>query len=241
MSGFSGTLQGDYSNISAGGGGSNVNVWSGQGSGAFDLGWSGLKIQGDGGYTNYSVSGESINDWNIDGALIWQGMQGRLGATVGYNDLSVSGTSLHDTNYGGFGEWYAGHMFTVGVKGGGENISAGGTSLDADYVGGEAVFYVTPDVALNGDIDYLSISKISANVTSYGAMAEWLVSESTPISVYGGYTYSQLSSGGEHASTWTIGVKWYCNGNGASTLVDRQRSGNASWGVASPSIIDAIL
>jgi len=31
-------------------------------------------------------------------------------------------------------------------------------------------------------------------------------------------------------STWTVGLKFYLNGNGASTLVDRQRTGNENWG-----------
>lgn len=240
MTNFSGTLQGDYSNLTAGSGGGSANIWSGQGSGAFDLGWSGLKVQADGGYSSLEVSsGPTLNDWNIDGALIWQGMQGRLGATVGYNSISFSGETIDQTNYGGFGEWYAGHMFTVGIKGGGENLTASGTHLNADTFGAEGVFYVMPDLALNADFDYLSIDH--ENVSEYGAKAEWLVSETTPISIYGGYTYTDLSSGGGHLSTWMIGAKFYFNGNGASTLVDRQRSGNASWGTSTPSIIDAIL
>ena len=155
---------------------------------------------------------------------------GRIGGTVGYNGLSGSGAGTFNvTNYGGFAEWYAAPMFTVGVKGGGATASAGGFgSGSATYVGGEAVVYALPDLALNADIDYLSIS--GGNLTSYGGTAEWLVSEHVPVSVYGGYTYSEFSGGGGHLSTWMVGLKFYLNGNGASTLADRQRTGNANWG-----------
>ncbi len=233
--GFSGTLQGQYSNINAniGGGSGNANSWGGAGSGAFDTGWGGLKLQVDGGYQGVSLSGSgAIDDWNVDGAAFWQGHQGRIGGTVGYNGISGSGLSGNATNYGGFAEWYAAPMFTVGVKGGGASLSGGfggfSASTTATYVGGEAVFYVMPNLALNANIDYLSIS--GGNLTSYGGTAEWLVSESTPISVYGGYTYSDLSNGAGHVSTWMVGLKFYCNGNGAATLADRQRTGNANWG-----------
>jgi len=41
-------------------------------------------------------------------------------------------------------------------------------------------------------------------------------------------------------STWTVGLKFYLNGNGASTLVDRQRTGNANWGTET-NLIDAVF
>jgi hypothetical protein len=232
-SAFSGTLQGQYSNISAGSGGGSANVWGGEGSGAFDLGWSGLKVQVDGGYQGVSFSGSgSVDDWNVDGAFYWQGHQGRIGGTVGYNGFSGSGAGTFNvTNYGGFAEWYAAPMFTVGVKGGGASASDGGFgSGTATYVGGEAVFYAFPNLALNGNVDYFSAGNAGGNITSYGGTAEWLFSESVPVSVYGGYTYSDFSGGGGHLSTWTVGLKFYLNGNGASTLADRQRTGNANWG-----------
>jgi len=125
--GFSGTLQGQYSNISAGSGGGNANEWGGQGSGAFGTGWGGLKLQVDGGYQGVTVSGNgSIDDWNVDGAAFWQSGWGRLGGTVGYNGISGSGSNINITNYGGFAEWYAAPMFTVGVKGGGASANDGG-------------------------------------------------------------------------------------------------------------------
>ena len=129
-------------------------------------------------------------------------------------------------------------MFTLGAKGGGATASGGGFTGTADYFGGEAVFYVVPDLALNADVDYLSVGS-GENLSNYGGTVEWLVSESTPISVYGNYTYTELSSGGGHLTTWLVGVKFYLNNNGASTLVDRQRSGNANWGTET-NLIDTV-
>jgi hypothetical protein len=242
-SGFSGTLQGQYSNISAGSGGGSANTWGGSGSGAFDLGWSGLKLQVDGGYQGISSSGGgSVDDWNVDGAFFWQGHQGRIGGTVGYNGFNGGGIgNVNITNYGGFAEWYAAPMFTVGVKGGGASAnSGGGGNGTATYVGGEAVFYAMPNLALNANIDYFSEGGGNGNITSYGGTAEWLVSDHVPVSVYGGYTYSQLPSGGGHLSTWLVGLKFYLNGNGATTLVDRQRTGNANWGTQT-NLINAVF
>jgi hypothetical protein len=237
--GFSATVQGDYSNISAGSGGGSANSWGGAASGAFDL-WSGLKLQVDGGYQGINVScGSNIDDWNVNGALFWQSGWGRLGATGGYNGFSGIG-NINITTYGGFAEWYAAPMFTVGVKGGGASANSGGFgSGSADYVGGEAVFYAMPNLALNANIDYFSAGH-SENITNYGGTVEWLVSEHVPVSVYGGYTYSDISGSSTHLSTWTVGLKFYLNGNGASTLVDRQRTGNANWG-AETNLIDAVF
>jgi hypothetical protein len=240
--GFSGTLQGQYSNISAGSGGGSANSWGGQGSGAFGTGWGGLKLQVDGGYQGVSVSsGPTVTDWNIDGAAYWQSGWGRLGGVVGYNGFSDSGATFNITNYGGFAEWYAAPMFTVGVKGGGLSANNGAFgSGTATYVGGEAVFYALPDLALNANIDYLSAGSGNGNITDYSGTAEWLVSESTPISVYGGYTYTDYSQGGTHLSTWTVGLKFYLNGNGAATLADRQRTGNANWGTET-NLVNAVF
>jgi hypothetical protein len=224
---FSGTLQGDYAHVDVSNNGGSGNEWGGAGSARFSLGTWGLNAQVDGGYHQLSANGSNatLDDWDVDGSLFWLGSMGRAGASVGYNGLNISngGGNANLTNYGAFGEWYAAPSFTLGVKGGGASLSNNGGT--ADYVGGEAVWYVMPDVDVNGTIDYVSLSGL--HLTNYSANAEWLVSESTPIAIYGGYTRSELSGGG--ANTWLIGVKFYTNSNGSSTLVDRQRSGNVDW------------
>jgi hypothetical protein len=227
---FNGTLQGDYSNLSADHGGGSANNWGGSGTGEFGLGMGGLSAQVDTGYHEDSSSGggASINDWNVDGSLFWLGSMGRVGAAVGYQDLSGDGLSGHLTNYGGFAEWYANHWLTVSVKGGGLDASISGFNTNGSYIGGQALVYPMHDLSIAGTVDYLSIS--SGHFTNYGVNAEWLVSESTPISVFGGYTRTEISSGGSTGiNVFMIGLKFYCNGNGAATLEDRQRSGTVGW------------
>jgi len=222
-SNFSGTIDGEYANLSANGGGGHANSWGGNGSGVFDTGWSNLALQGDIGYHNLSASGTNVNLFDIAATPFLRMDHGRLGVTVGYTDAQNHG-STDITNYGGFGEWFAGHAFTVGVKGGGFNANHG---LNGAYVGAQLTGYVMPDFSLAGSVDYTSFSH-SGHETDYNATAEYLISETTPISVFGGYTYSEFS-GSSQFNTWMIGLKFYCNGTGASTLVDRQRAGNVGW------------
>jgi hypothetical protein len=83
-----------------------------------------------------------------------------------------------------------------------------------------------PNLAIQGNIDYQTLSDSDVNVTNYGIGAEFLVSENVPISIFGGYTRSEIDAFGDSGSadTWMIGVRIYTNGNG-STLVDRHRNG----------------
>ncbi len=221
----SGTIQGDYGHVDVSNAGGSADEWGGAGSARFSLGTWGLNAQVDGGYHQLSANGGgTVDDWDINGSLFWLGSMGRVGGAVGYNGIRISnGGSGNLTNYGAFGEWYAAPMFTVGVKGGGASLSNGGGT--AGYFGGEAVWYVIPDLDVNGTIDYVSFT--GAHLTNYSANAEWLVSESTPVSIYGGYTRTEVPGGS--ANTWMIGLKLYMNGNGSSTLVDRQRTGNVDW------------
>ena len=224
---FSGTLDGEYAYVGVDNNGGSGNVWGGNASGRISLGPWGLNAQIDGGYHSLSATngGPSLNNWDANGTLFWLGSEGRVGASVGYNDLSTSGFDGHIVNYGGFAEWYGTSSITVGIKGGGVNASNGGGS--GDYVGGELVWYVIPDLNANATVDYLTFG--GGHLTNYSGEAEWLVSEDVPVSVFGGYTRTE-ASGGIGANTWLVGLKLYTNSNGASTLVDRQRTGNADWG-----------
>jgi len=224
---FSGVLSGDYAHIDASGGGGSANSWGINGSGAFGLGDSGLAGEVDGGYARLSGGGVDANDWTIDGSVFWRATQGRIGAVVGYNssDIGGSGGTFHATNYGAFGEWYAGHSFTVGVKGGGFN---GSSSVKGDYLGAAVTAYAMPDLAFQGSYNYLHVNHIG-NENDWSIQGEWLVSEQTPVSIFAGYENSDFSGTG-HVNTWFIGVKLYTNPNGPAPLVDRQRNGAATWG-----------
>jgi hypothetical protein len=226
--GFAGTLSGSYSswNFSGSGGGSS-NLWSADGQAAFGLGMQDIGAEIDGGYHNLSASGGggSVDIWNIGGDLFWApGQQGRLGATVQYESLNGGGPNAHLTQYGAFGEFYASNMLTLGLNGGGWTGGSGtfGSSSSGGYVGGGATGYIMPNLALTGAINYFSGS--GAHLTGYSAMGEYLVSDELPVSIYGGYTYTDISGISGHVNEWLIGVKFYTNGNG-STLVEKHRNG----------------
>jgi len=216
---FSGTLSGDYANISASAG-SSANSWGGNGQGTFGLG-SNWSVELDAGYHNLSASGSSIDNWTVAGDAFWTGMSGRLGAQVGYGSTNGGFGTLHATNYGVVGEWWANPNLTVSGKFGGFNATGG---TNGYYGGGAVTGYIHSNFALSGGIDYTHISHLG-NDTDYTVQGEWLVSQTTPISVFGGYTYSQIS-GFSHLNTWFVGLRLYCDGPGAGTLVDRQHQGS---------------
>lgn len=223
---FNGTLEGDYSSIDLSGHNGSANVWGGGGSAETALGGLGLNAQLDAGYHDISVVHHDVGDFTIGGDLFWQGDRGRLGASVDYQNLSCCSQTIDLTNYGAFAELYVMPELTVGVKGG---AFSGSFGIDGSYVGGEAEGYVMPDLAISGLLDYTSYDHGFSEV-DYTAQGEWLVSEQTPVSVTLGYTRSNFSHGGGSANTFMVGLKLYLDGNGAQTLVDRQRSANESWG-----------
>jgi len=114
----------------------------------------------------------------------------------------------------------------VCLKGGGTdgkwNVNGfGNGSSSGGYVGGELTGYAMPNLAIKGDIDYLDVG--GGHITNYGVNAEYLFSETNPISVFGGYTRTDFSNGAGHGDTWMIGLKFYTDG--PANLVTHQRTG----------------
>jgi hypothetical protein len=227
------TISGDYSylstNVSR-----NINSFGGAISGVTPLGSSDFSLQGDGAYHYLTTSGVNLNDYEADGALSWRNSVFRVGAAVAYSGFQSNNSGAHVNlnfvSYGVYGEWFANDSFTVGVKGGGATASGGGGgigfgSTTLGYAGAEAVGYATPDVAISGSVDYLGGN--GGNLTTAGAKVEWLVSRTTPISVFAAYTYDDLS--GVTANIFSVGAKWYIGG-GSTSLVDHQRNGVDDWG-----------
>ncbi len=220
---FDGLLSGNYGNTSLSGGGGSVNDWGFDGAGAFNLGWSNVAVQADAGWHDFTDHG-SWDDWNAGGAVYWTGHWARLGATAGYQSEGGDQTG-HATNYGGFGELYAGSMFTIGLKGGGFSGNAGLTGGNA---GVQAIVYFWQNFALSGTYDYFSLNHAGSE-NDYGGKLEWLVSQRVPVSVWGGYEHSQVDGLG-HANTWLVGLKLYTDGFGPASLAARQRGGVEQWG-----------
>jgi hypothetical protein len=223
---FSGVLSGDYGNVDFNHGGGSVDDYGVSGGGMFGLApnWA---AQIDGGYHHLSGSGSDANEWNAGGAAFWRANAGRIGAVIGYNDVTGGGANANATNYGLFGDWYAGRSITVGAKGGYFNASHG---EDGEYAGVAVTGYVMPDFSLSGYYDYSHFKGFTTE-NDYTAEGEWLISERTPFSIYGGYTRSDFSgTGGVAANTWFVGIRFYCDPVQGATLVDRQRNGAEIYG-----------
>lgn len=227
---FSGVLSGNYSNIDVNHGGGSADLYGISGGGMFGLApnWA---AQIDGAYDHASVSGGGGdgNDWIVNGAAFWRAQAGRLGASVGYNATTGGGADEHATHYGVFGDWYATRSITFGVKGGYFNASHG---EDGEYAGAALTGYVMPDLSLTGSYDLAHLKGFTTE-NDYTAQAEWLISERTPFSVYGGYTRSEFAgTGGIAANTWFVGVRFYSDPTDSATLVDRQRTGAEIYGTS---------
>lgn len=218
--GVSGTIGGSYANINGGG---STNVWGVNGAlqGTFGGGWG---LQGNGDYHN-STSGGG-DDWALGGNLFWAlNPDLKINGQVMYHDLGAS----NFTNYGGGIVWYAGSSVNLAVRGGGYS---GTGSTNGGYVGGNIDWYVIPNLALSGHVDYIDIGP---GITTETGQAEWMFSSSTPVSIYGGYQH--LDTGGGTANVWFIGIKLYA-GSGGGDLVDRQRNGTLGYIGDSPLFID---
>jgi hypothetical protein len=225
---FHGILDGGYSNYDFNQGAGSTDDWHINGGAMFGLAqnWA---AQVDAGYNDASGSGADSNAWTVNGAAFWRSNAGRLGATVGYTSLDTKTAPLgtiHTTHYGAFGDWYATRAITFSVKGGAFNASH---DSDGDYLGAALTGYIMPDLALTGSYDYTHIKHIT-NENDLSIQAEWLVSHSVPVSIYGGYTHSSFSgTGGLKANVWFAGLRFYCDPVDGS-LVEHQRGGAEIYG-----------
>jgi hypothetical protein len=231
----SGTLGASYASDTDSGSGDLWNI-NGSLTGLVSGNWG---LEGTGGFHSLSDGGSSNLDiWNVGGSAFWQGMQGRLAATVNYYSTSSSGVDLNVTNYGLGGEFYAGPNFTVALKGGANtiNVSAfgGSGSETGGYAGAMLQWYVIPNLSLSGAVDYAEIA--GTHTTSETAKLEWMFSNTVPLSVYGGYEHEDVGSGGfgVGGNEFFVGLKFYFNSPTGGSLVDRQRNGSLGYIAETP-------
>lgn len=226
-----GTVYFDYANVGIGGGPS-INDVGGGGAAVLPIGAS-FAAQGQASYHYLTASGGagsgSIDNWDVGGNAYWHGSFGRLGAGVDYIGIGAHGGATTDAgtvslvSYGAFVDWYPASRLTLAAKGGGITGSGPGFSSTLPYVGGQAIGYLRPNLALSGTIDWAGNS--SGSFTVAGVQAEWLISEKTPLSVFGAYDY--VGGAGTRLNVLRVGVKYYIGG--AGSLVRRQRGGVDDW------------
>jgi hypothetical protein len=236
--GFAGTLSGNYGH-SIREVGPNGSLWQADAQAAYGFGMSNIAVEVDGGYRYLSSDdGEHITTWGIAGHVFWAPPQGRVGGTVRIESskesavpVSLPGEEFGSLTfdhalYGGFFEFNLGDQITLGVFGGEYAIyfPDDRPAFKNAYLGGGGTFYVIPDLALSGVINYRHIYEDRAAL-EFSAVAEWLVSTSVPISIFAGYQHrSYTSSGSYHVQLWSLGLKFYTSGNGTN-LRDKHRNG----------------
>ena len=91
-------------------------------------------------------------------------------------------------------------------------------------VSGGGTVYVMPNLGVTGSIGYTGIGKGVGTIMTYSIGGEWLVSETTPISLTAGYSNVDLPHGLPNVNVFTIGIKLYA-GQSGNTLVQKQRNG----------------
>jgi hypothetical protein len=212
----------------------------------------GIAWQLDGNYTSQSADGASAIVWNLGGSIWWGGEQARIGINVNYETMTDFGSL---TNGGVFAEWYLGNI-TAAAKGGW--LWGGGTPTGGrgNYLGGQVGGYFMPNLWLGASATW---SDLVSGSTLYGGGigtppcfgatcgrrdltetnitldAEFLASQALPISIFGGYTFTQwkvsenvsnplLTGGDFNTNTFFIGVRFYMGGMG--TLINMHRNGN---------------
>jgi hypothetical protein len=236
--GFAGTLSGNYGRVTREVG-SNSSLWQADAQAAYGFGMSNIAVEVDGGYRYVSSDdSEHIRTWGIAGHVFWAPPQGRVGGTVRLessteSDVPVSlpggefeSLTFDHALYGGFFEFNVSDKITLGVFGGEYAIYFPDhrPAFKNAYLGGGGTFYVIPDLALSGVVNYRHIFEDRAAL-EFAAVAEWLVSTSLPISIFAGYQHrSYTGSGSFQAQLWSFGLKFYTGGNSTS-LRDKHRNG----------------
>jgi len=204
--------------------GTDGNQFGGNGAGLWMFS-DNLGLNTDFGYHNITRAlAPHLGNTTADAALVWRGPDFRLGPSFGYQgNAQAAGLSTKTYNYGGYGDYFASPIFTFSGKGGSFNTRPGSAGY---YFGGLAKAYPDPNFVFNGGIDYTKFTRLrGSSETDYSAGVEYLFSGSAPLSVFGRYSYSAFSPGNFNVNTVTVGLKLHFNANGATTLVDRERTG----------------
>ena len=211
-----------------------------------------LAWQLDGNYSSQSADEQSRIVWNLGGSMFLSYPGSRTGININYETMTDFGSL---TNAGLFTEWYLGN-FTIAGKGGW--LWGGGTPNGGrgNYLGANIAGYFVPNFAVGGSVTWSDLISGSTGVgggyggpcygptcgrrdfteTNFTIDAEFLVSEAFPVSVFGGYTFTDYGASensnnpsiseemDNNSNTFFIGVRYYLGGMG--TLINMHRNGN---------------
>lgn len=219
----------DYGHANASGGPDvSANTW-GLGLGG-QLPWAqtGIHIQLDGAYSSASADGvPTVKTWNAGVEPYYAISQARFGVAIHYvgqqGGLGYTNDTLY--SYGAYGEWFATPGITLSAK----SATITGGSERGALIGGKITGYLLRDLALSGIVEYEKEDRDNFE-TDLTVHAEYLLSESLPVSVFAGYTLASPSGvGSTDVNLFFVGLKIYADGRTSRTLVDRQRHGTLGW------------
>jgi hypothetical protein len=212
-----GALGGGYSRVLNNGG---ADIYGVNGSLATAFG-GGFRFEASGSYHNANPGGADL--WSAGGNLFTDTFFGRMAFGAMHGGVNFG----HATSYGVGADWFFADDITLSLKGGGNYASGGNTG---GYVGAQGTYYLNPNLAFSLSADYVGNSSTFAgksigDLNTEKVRAEWQVSDTLPLSVYGGYQRYQVA--GTEANTLFIGLKLYVDG--AATLVGHQRTGSLGY------------
>ncbi len=218
---LNGNASADYQNLD--GHGFDARSWNGQGSVVTDTGaLGGLNLEGDLGYGRVITSPGDFDRWTVGADAIWRNpSQYAVGAAVQTTKLEADGANEQVTSYGGFGQYYM-DAVTLDAKAG---LFNGGRSFDGVYYGGGGTLYAGPNLGLSARADRTQFNDVHVNDTDYSFKAEYLLNDllgtGTPLSVYGGYTRTNIDAfRNDDPNVWLAGLKVYF---GQGSLQEQQR------------------
>ncbi len=208
--GLRGSIDGEYAHVD---GEQDVNsdLWSGNVHLMLPLG-SNFAIQGEGGYGNVHGDGQNVDGWDISGAAFWRNERGDVGVSVAH--ASFSGDVDTDvTAYGVFGEFFAAILpCRRAAAGSVEAIRSMGIT------GARAPSSTScPICRSRAAVDQIHLNHVG-HVTDWDVTGEWQVMDTTPLSLFGSYTHSDLSDSSFSFDTWMVGFRWRFGEPGGSTL-----------------------
>ena len=209
-----GSINAEYNRLDYEGAG-GTDMWSAGGDIVADLAM-GLAVQGNVAYRQTEMTGADAKTWHYGGTVFWRAPVGKIGATVEHVSTD-NGASADFTSYGAVAEFYAADNIAILARGGWFN---GDGALDGGYYGAGLRFYATPNLAGTARIDRVEFD-VGGDYTDYSVMGEFLLGWFTPVSVYGGYTYTDMP-GDTHVNRFTAGLRFYF---GEGTLIEQDRAG----------------
>lgn len=101
-----------------------------------------------------------------------------------------------------------------------------GSGIKGAYYGGGVRAYPMPNLALTGRVDVTDIEKTGGNIIDYSAQAEYFLGASLPLSLYAGYTFTDISGGGPNVNAISAGLRFYFGGYQGESLAEQNRNGS---------------